>query len=325
MPFTKQLNALYEAFHESGIECKRNEPMASHTSFDIGGEAALTVWPASRAQLVQVLSFWRSLGEKCPLCVLGKGSNILFPDHGFHGLVVITTRAKRVVFEEDEAPDREVFRREHLYCQVYAECGASLTALAYTCGYSGRALSGLEFAYGIPGTVGGGLFMNAGAFGGNISDVVVSSICYDPTNDCIRKIDLDEHEFKYRESIYSKNPHLIILAVMLELAPGRKSDIISQMNKNVRTRKEKQPLEYPSAGSVFKRPVGYYAGEMIEKSGLKGYRIGGAEVSEKHAGFIINRGNATADDVMSLIDHIKKTVYDNYEVELECEVRYIEN
>ena len=127
MPFKKQLEAMYQAFRASGIECKWNESLASHTTFHIGGQAALAVWPASRAQLIQVLSFWRELGEKCPLCILGKGSNVLIPDSGYGGLVVITTRAKRVVFEEDECPDREAFRQEHVYCQVYAECGASLT------------------------------------------------------------------------------------------------------------------------------------------------------------------------------------------------------
>ena len=156
-----------------------------------------------------------------------------------------------------------------------------------------------------------------------MSDVVVSSICLDTQNDTIRKIDLDEHEFAYRHSIYTKNPHLVILAAMLKLDPGNPAEIAAQMNEHIRSRKEKQPLEFPSAGSVFKRPVGYYAGELIEKSGLKGYRIGGAEVSQKHAGFIVNRGGATASDVLHLVEHIKNTVYRNYEIELDSEIRYI--
>ncbi len=297
---------LFQNLKNFGIACSEIIPMSKYTYMQVGGTASIVAFVNNAKELIAAI---REANNQCiKYVVIGNGSNVIFSDKGFDGLVIITKNMKNFTLEGNV---------------IKADCGAPLSKLAVAAQKS--ELTGLEFAYGIPGTVGGGLFMNAGAFGGNISDVVVSSICYDPTNDCIRKIDLDEHEFKYRESIYSKNPHLIILAVMLELAPGRMSDIISQMNKNVRTRKEKQPLEYPSAGSVFKRPVGYYAGEMIEKSGLKGYRIGGAEVSEKHAGFIINRGNATADDVMSLIDHIKKTVYDNYEVELECEVRYIEN
>jgi len=323
MPFTKQLNALYEAFHESGIECKRNEPMASHTSFDIGGEAALTVWPASRAQLVQVLSFWRSLGEKCPLCVLGKGSNILFPDHGFHGLVVITTRAKRVVFEEDEAPDREVFRREHLYCQVYAECGASLTALAYTCGYSGRALSGLEFAYGIPATVGGATVMNAGAYGGDMERVLVSSEYYDLSNGRIVRLSDSEMDLAYRHSVYLEHPEWIVLSSVITLSYGNEAAIREKMEFNSASRKEKQPWEFPSAGSVFKRPVDNFAGRMVETVGLKGYTIGGAQVSEKHAGFIINRGNATAADVIALVHCVQDAVESVYHYRLECEIRLI--
>lgn len=165
--------------------------------------------------------------------------------------------------------------------------------------------------------------MNAGAFGGSLSDVVVSSICYDTKNDSIRKIDREEHDFRYRESIYTRNPDYIILAVMLELKPGKIEDIVAKMNENIRARKENQPLEYPSAGSVFKRPIGFYAGELIEKCGLKGYRIGGAEVSEKHAGFIVNRGGAKAEDVMRLVSYVKTKVFLEYSVELECEIRYL--
>ncbi|MBO5305553.1 MAG: UDP-N-acetylmuramate dehydrogenase, partial [Clostridia bacterium] len=204
--------------------------------------------------------------------------------------------------------------------RIKADCGASLTRLAVTA--QRTSLSGLEFAYGIPGTIGGGVYMNAGAFDGSLSDVVISSICYDAKNDVIRKFDREEHAFRYRESIYTHNPDYVILAVMLELKQGNMEDIVNKMNENIRARKEKQPLEYPSAGSVFKRPIGFYAGELIEKCGLKGYRIGGAEVSEKHAGFIINRGDATADDVMRLINHVKKQVFLEYSVELECEVKY---
>ena len=314
---------MYQAFRGSGIECKRNEPLASHTSFHIGGQAALAVWPASRAQLIQVLSFWRELGEKCPLCILGRGSNVLVPDSGYGGLVVITTRAKRVVFEEDESSDREVFRQEHVYCQVYAECGASLTGLAFTCGEPERALSGLEFAYGIPGTVGGATVMNAGAYGSDMERILVSSEYYDLSNGRIVRLNDTEMELDYRHSVYLDHPEWVVLSSVMTLSYGNAYDIRGRMEFNMASRKEKQPLEYPSAGSVFKRPVENYAGRMVETVGLKGFSIGGAQVSEKHAGFIINRDHATASDVISLVRRVREAVEEVYHYRLECEIRLI--
>ena len=323
MPFTRQLKALQKAFHGSGIECKWNEPLSTHTSFRIGGPAALAVWPASRAQLVQILSFWREIGEKCPLCILGKGSNVLFQDTGYGGLVVITTRAKRVVFEEDEASDREAFRREHIYCQVYAECGASLTNLAYLCSHPDRALSGLEFAYGIPGTVGGATVMNAGAYGSDMERVLVSSEYYDLSNGRIVRLNDTEMELDYRHSIYLDHPEWVVLSSVMTLSYGNAYDIRGRMEYNMASRTEKQPLEYPSAGSVFKRPVDNFAGRMVEMVGLKGFAIGGAQVSEKHAGFIVNRGDATASDVIALVRRVREAVEEVYHYRLECEIRLI--
>ena len=298
---------IFDLISSKGIICRLNEPMSEHTTFKIGGPADLFIEPKSEEEAAEAVSICRE--NNVSITVIGNGSNLLVSDDGIEGAVICFGREFSKITVEDT--------------KIYAESGAMLSHVCIAAGDNG--LTGLEFAFGIPGAVGGAVFMNAGAYGGNISDVVVSSLCYDTRTDCIRKIDLEEHEFKYRESIYSKNPHLIILAVMMELVPGKNADIIAEMNKNVRARKEKQPLEFPSAGSVFKRPLGHYAGEMIEKSGLKGFRIGGAEVSEKHAGFIINRGTATSKDVLDLIEHIKKTVYENYEVELECEVRFIGN
>ena len=323
MQFAKQLKDLYDAFRGSGIECKWNEPLSSHTSFQIGGKAALTVWPASRAQLVQVLSFWRELGDHCPLCLLGRGSNVLFTDRGYHGLVVITTRAKRVVFEEDQAPDRELFRRTKTHCQVYAECGASLTALALSCGASERSLSGLEFAFGIPGTVGGATVMNAGAYGGDMERVLVASEYYDLESGKIVRLTDAEMELDYRHSIYLDHPEWIVLSSVLSLSYGNAEAIRAQMETNKNSRKEKQPWEYPSAGSVFKRPLDNFAGKMVETVGMKGYSIGGAQVSEKHAGFIINRDNATAADVISLVRLVRAAVEEVYHYRLECEIRLI--
>ena len=248
---------------------------------------------------------------------------MLFPDNGFHGLVVITTRAKRVVFEEDEAPDREAFRREHVYCQVYAECGASLTALAYSCGDPDRALSGLEFAYGIPGTVGGATVMNAGAYGGDMERVLVSSEYYDLSNGKIVRLNDKEMELAYRHSVYLEHPEWVVLSSVMTLSYGNAEAIRGQMDSNKASRTEKQPLEHPSAGSVFKRPVDNFAGRMVETVGLKGYRIGGAQVSDKHAGFIVNRGGATAADVVALVRLVQNAVEEVYHYRLECEIRFI--
>ena len=323
MPYQKQLEDLFKAFRGSGIECKLDQPMAEHTSFRIGGHAALCVWPASRAQLVQVLTFWRELGGKCPICVLGKGSNILFPDGGYHGLIVLTTRAKRVVFEEDEAEDLEEFRENHVFCQVYAECGASLTGLAVTCSAPERGLSGLEFAYGIPGTVGGATVMNAGAFGSDMERILVSSEYFDLTNGRIVRLTDTEMDLGYRHSVYLDHPEWIVLSSVVTLSYGYPPAILEKMKANMDTRTAKQPVEYPSAGSVFKRPENDFAGRMVENVGLKGVSVGGAQVSEKHAGFIINRGGASASDVMALVRLVRDAVEEVYHYRLECEIRLV--
>lgn len=299
-------SALYSRLKALGVPCSEIIAMSNYTSMQVGGIASIIASVRNAEELITAVR--EAKNHYIKYVVIGNGSNVVFSDKGFDGLVIYTGEMKNYSVENNI---------------IKADCGASISRVAIAA--QKAELTGLEFAYGIPGTVGGGVFMNAGAFGGDMSDVVVSTICYDTRSDCIRKFDNAEHQFTYRESIYSKNPHLIILAVMMELVPGKMSDIISKMNQNIRARKEKQPLEFPSAGSVFKRPVGHYAGELIEKCGLKGYRIGGAEVSEKHAGFIINRGDATASDIMNLVQHIKNTVFDNYGVELECEIRYIES
>ena len=235
MPFKEALEALYEAFRANGILCKWNEPLSAHTSFRIGGNAALAVWPSGKAQLVLVLSLWRDLGDGCPLCVLGKGSNVLVSDGGFCGLAVLTTKAKRVVYEEDSAPDREAFRREKVdagepYCRVYAECGAALTALAYACGQPDRELSGLEFAYGIPGTVGGAIVMNAGAYGSDVERVLVSAEYYDLTSGCTGQLrDADMH-LSYRHSIFLEHPDWVELSGVFKLSDGYGPAIREQMD-----------------------------------------------------------------------------------------------
>lgn len=328
MPFKEALEALFEAFRNNGILCKWNEPLSAHTSFRIGGNAALTVWPSGKAQMILVLSLWRDLGDGCPLCVLGKGSNVLVSDEGFCGLVVLTTKAKRVVYEEDSAPDRVAFRHAAVesgepYCRVYAECGAPLMALAYACGQPDRELSGLEFAYGIPGTVGGAIVMNAGAYGSDVERVLVSAEYYDLTNGHTGQLRDTEMELDYRHSIFLEHPDWIVLSGVFKLSYGYGPAIREQMEKNIASRREKQPLEYPSAGSVFKRPVDNFAARMIDTAGLKGVSVGGAQVSEKHAGFIVNRGGATAADVKALVRLVRDEVEKLYRYRLECEIQLV--
>lgn len=328
MPFKEALEALFEAFRNNGILCKWNEPLSAHTSFRIGGNAALTVWPSGKAQMILVLSLWRDLGDGCPLCVLGKGSNVLVSDEGFCGLVVLTTKAKRVVYEEDSAPDRTAFRHAaeesgEPYCRVYAECGAPLMALAYACGQPDRELSGLEFAYGIPGTVGGAIVMNAGAYGSDVERVLVSAEYYDLTNGHTGQLRDTEMELDYRHSIFLEHPDWIVLSGVFKLSYGYGPAIREQMEKNIASRREKQPLEYPSAGSVFKRPVDNFAARMIDTAGLKGVSVGGAQVSEKHAGFIVNRGGATAADVKALVRLVRDEVEKLYRYRLECEIQLV--
>ena len=297
-------STLYARLKAMDIPCREMVAMSHYTTMQVGGLASLVAFVRSAKELITAVE--EAKKNNVRFVVIGNGSNVIFADEGFQGLVIVTSEMKLYSFEG---------------AAIKADCGASLTKVAADAQRAG--LTGLEFAYGIPGTVGGGVFMNAGAYGGSLSDVVVSSICFDTQNSTIRKIDGDEHEFTYRHSIYTKNPNLVILAAMLQLAPGDRNEIAATMNKHVRARKEKQPLEYPSAGSIFKRPVGYYAGELIENCGLKGFRIGGAEVSEKHAGFIVNRGGASAEDVMRLIQHIQNEIARAYGVNLECEIRYI--
>ena len=323
MPYREQLEALFEAFRSNGILCKWDEPLSSHTTFRIGGNAALTVWPSGRAQLILVLSLWRDFGDGCPLCMLGNGSNVVMSDRGFCGLTVITTKAKRVVFEEDEVEDREAFRRTETYCRVYAECGASLTNLAYVCSRPDRELSGLEFAYGIPGTVGGAIVMNAGAYGSDVERVLISAEYYDLSSGQTVTLMDSEMELDYRHSIFLEHPDWVVLCGVFKLSYGSGEDIRAQMDANMASRKDKQPLEYPSAGSVFKRPVDNFAAKMIDVAGLKGVSVGGAQVSEKHAGFIVNRGDATASDVAALVRLVQDEVEKIYHYRLECEIRFI--
>lgn len=289
----------------NNILYKLNEPMSSHTSFKTGGNAALFVEINSEETLGRVLQLCNEEGKD--VFVLGKGSNLLVSDNGISDKVVIHI--------SQSFADMELINET----TIKVSAGASLASL---CKFAlANSLTGLEFAYGIPGSCGGAAYMNAGAYGGEMKDVVVEVNHIDRDGNT-GSFSGDELKFGYRRSAYT-NTDLIITSLVLKLQKGNKDEIEATMTETMAKRVDKQPLEYPSAGSVFKRPEGYFAGALIEQSGLKGKRIGGAMVSEKHAGFIINYDSATTTDVINLIKHCQETVYDKFGVNLETEIKFV--
>ena len=289
---------------ECGISCRQDAVMAPYTSFHIGGQAALLVEPSTQEQLRYAVQTVRSHGVRVVL--LGRASNVLLPDEPMDVAVIRTALIK------DVSVDGEV---------LTAACGTTLAEMAR---YAQRAgLGGLEFAYGIPGTLGGALCMNAGAYGYDMSGVVSCVCVYDAERDQILDLKAEQMQFSYRHSALLSSPHWIALSARLLLKCDDPAQIEARMQHYMQQRKEKQPLEYPSVGSVFKRPIGAFAGQLIEQSGLKGYRIGDAMVSPKHAGFIVNVGNARAKDVLALIEHIRGTVLRDHGIMLEPEVQIL--
>ena len=293
----------YNREHENPIEKKQNEPMSRHTSFKIGGNADLYIIPHDMDALIETVRILKETETK--RYFLGNATNVLFDDAGFHGAVVSLGNICAIKVIEN---------------RIIAEAGASLNLVCKTA--RDKELSGLEFAYGIPGSIGGAVFMNAGAYGGEMSQVVAQSTYLSLDDMTVHTIPLSAHEYGYRESVYRHNNWLVLSAV-LELQKGEYDKINTAMNDYMSRRVDKQPLEYPSAGSVFKRYPGRYTGQMIEECGLKGYSIGGAQVSEKHAGFIVNKGGATSADVLALIEHIKNEVYKKFDCRIECEVIHV--
>lgn len=287
------------------LECsaEREVSMKNYTSFKVGGPAELFLSPEDAGQTAKLVRFCEK--EEIPVFVLGKGSNLLVSDRGIKGAVIYTGKQCGISLVDENT--------------VRAQSGASLAQL---CTFAlENSFSGLEFAYGIPGTVGGAVFMNAGAYGGEMKDVLLNSE-YVSTDGTSGELDNEAMELSYRHSAY-ENSNLVITAASVRLAPADRNEIKSTMNDILARRKEKQPLEYPSAGSTFKRPEGNFAGALIEQCGLKGVSVGGAQVSEKHAGFIINRGGATAADILSLIKHVQARVKAQTGVSLETEIRLI--
>ena len=279
------------------------EPMRMHTSFQIGGPAEIFVQPATGDEVRQAICLAKE--EQIPFFVVGNGSNLLVSDDGFRGMIVQIGRNLQEISVEDNV--------------IYAQAGALLSRVARTALEHG--LTGMEFAAGIPGSLGGAVAMNAGAYGGEMKDILTDAEVLTPDGE-IKILSLEELDLSYRHSCIFDEDY-IVLSVHLQLEQGDTTVIRNRMDELARARREKQPLEYPSAGSTFKRPEGYFAGALIQDAGLKGYTVGGAQVSEKHSGFVINRGGATAEEVLFLIKQVQKKVKSRFGVTMEPEVRMV--
>ncbi|MDR2599054.1 MAG: UDP-N-acetylmuramate dehydrogenase [Oscillospiraceae bacterium] len=285
---------------KKNIEVKLNEQMSLHTSFKIGGSVNAMFLPKDSMSLVELLSL--SCEHEVKPFIMGNGTNLLVQDGKLDMLVINTTDVKNIEIAGDT---------------IKADAGALLSKIAILA-YEND-LTGFEFAHGIPGTLGGAVLMNAGAYGNEIKDVLSSSTAYSSTTG-VYEINNSEHNFSYRQSSFSTNGD-VILSSTIKLKKGNKENIKQKMDKLSRLRKESQPLDIPSAGSTFKRPKKGYAAELIDEARLKGYTVGGAMVSAKHAGFVINCGGATFDDVMAVINHVQETVLSLFNIELELEVK----
>lgn len=283
-----------------GSKVKYDEPMSKHTTLKIGGNADVLVLPENESDVINVLKFAKK--NNINVTVIGNGSKLLVRDKGIRGIVIKLANK----FANVEVCDE----------YIIASSGISLPRLAIVA--KDNALSGLEFAAGIPGNVGGAVYMNAGAYGSEMSQVV-AEITYIDENLDVKTVSNEECKFGYRKSLFRENAY-VILSAKLKLQKGDKAEIEALMKTNNDSRKSKQPLEYPNAGSTFKRPEGYFVGKLIDDLGLKGYRVGNAQVSTKHSGFIVNLGDATANDVLQLINYIKERVLEANGVELHEEI-----
>lgn len=280
-----------------------NEPMKTRTTFRVGGEAKLLVEISSADELTKLIPYLIRMGE--PYYVKGNGSNLLVGDKGYNG-VILEIASKMNSIKVDGT-------------KITASAGVLMSQIAKAA--LENSLTGFEFASGIPGTIGGGVVMNAGAYDGELKDVVTSVTVCDPDGE-IYTLDNKDMEFGYRTSAIKKRP-FTVLEVTIELGSGNHDDIQNKMSELNEKRRTKQPLEYPSAGSTFKRPTGYFAGKLIMDAGLRGFSIGGAAVSEKHCGFVINKGGATAADVYEVIVEVQERVKDKFDVILEPEIVFL--
>ncbi len=281
----------------------KDEPMDKHTTFRAGGKADYLVMPSNEEQVRDLVLLLKK--ENVPYYVMGNGSNLLVRDQGFKGVIIQIARKMNQIRVEGET--------------IYAQAGALLSKIAAQA--LGEGLTGFEFASGIPGTLGGAVMMNAGAYGGEMKQVIVNACVLTSAGE-IAVIPADLMELGYRTSVFAKNQD-IILSAQLKLGYGNEAVIREYMDELKEQRVSKQPLEYPSAGSTFKRPEGYFAGKLIQDAGLKGFQVGGAQVSEKHCGFVINKDHATATDILSLMEQVSDKVEAKFGVRLEPEVKII--
>ncbi len=284
-----------------------DEPMSGYTSFKTGGPADFLVISSDKEEIKSIILLAKA--SETPYYIIGNGSNMLVSDAGFRGIVV--------VLKEANSPIEFSACGEDVYVRAFAGC--SLIRLAME--VSKKGLAGMEFASGIPGSLGGAVFMNAGAYGGEIKDVIVSAEVMDENGEVFTLLK-DELDLSYRHSAIEEKK-LIVLSALFKLTYGDKNEILAKVSELNAKRKEKQPLEYPSAGSTFKRPEGYFAGKLIEDAGLKGFTVGGASISVKHCGFVVNTDHATSSDIASLIDEVIDKVYKDFAVRLEPEVRML--
>ena len=282
---------------------KQQEPMSRHTTFRIGGPADFYLCPHSTNEVQEIVEICKE--EKLPYFVLGNGSNLLVSDKGYRGVVIQLWKNFSDITVKD--------------CCIQAKAGALLSKVAAEALEAG--LTGMEFASGIPGTIGGAAFMNAGAYGGEMKDIIKSVKVLDTQGE-VRVLPKEELKMGYRTSIVKEKGYTV-LSVELELTRGNQEEIRNTMEDLKERRTSKQPLEMPSAGRTFKRPEGYFAGKLIMDSGLRGFSVGGAQVSEKHCGFVVNKGGATAMDVLNLIREVQRRVKEQFGVDLETEVRFL--
>lgn len=278
--------------------------LSEHSTMRVGGKAAFTVFPASCEELIGAVRLCRALS--LDHAVLGHCSNIVVADEGYNGVIIKTDNLSKIKVDGNV---------------IYAECGASLNSLSKSA--LNASLDGADFLYGIPGSVGGACYMNAGAYGGEMKDIVLSVTVYDAKRDKVLTLLNEECAFSYRNSIFHGNDDLTVLYCTVRLSDGEHDKISEKMNTHIAARKEKQPLEYPSCGSFFKRVEGFFTAKLIDDCGLKGVSVGGAQISEKHAGFLINRDNATASDIKALEQLVKNAVRERFGVEIEREVEYL--
>ena len=280
---------------------KYNEPMKKHTTMKVGGLCDCMVEPSSIEEIQKVLEYVKENNIK--YYIIGNGSNLLVKDEGVHALIIKIAN-KFSGFEVNGE-----------YIKAYSGCSVpKLSQIAKE-----NSLSGLEFACGIPGSVGGGIRMNAGAYGSEMVNVV-EKVGFLDENGNLKEIDGKDTHFTYRHSMFVDNPQYVVVYAIYKLVKGNKEEISKIMEENMNSRKQKQPIEYPNFGSVFKRPEGYFVGKLVDDCGLKGYKIGGAQVSTKHSGFMINIGDATCKDVLDLIEYVKEKVYEKFNVKLQEEV-----